>query len=69
MSGIDYYKGVNERFAELVPRDEAKGNLMAPNPLVVLCSVDCDQYAQMLVAKQWTRVCEYLALHTRRARA
>ena len=44
VSGIDYYKGVCEQYAELVGRRE----LMPPNPLLFLASVDCDAYAKML---------------------
>ncbi|KAK3268574.1 hypothetical protein CYMTET_22931 [Cymbomonas tetramitiformis] len=57
VSGIDYYKGLNEAYAELVP----KGALMPRNPLMIMVSVDCDEYAQALVARQWDKVKMYLA--------
>ena len=49
MSGIDYYKSVNEGYAKLI----GKRHLMPPNPLVVMASVDCDIYAQMLTDRDW----------------
>ena len=36
VSGIDYYKGICEQYAELV----GKRHLMPPNPLLFLASVD-----------------------------
>lgn len=47
VSGIDYYKGVVEQYALLV----GKRQLMPPNPLLYLASVDCDAYAKMLTEK------------------
>jgi hypothetical protein len=38
VSGMDYYKGVNEQYAALV----GKRQLMPPNPLMLMASVDCD---------------------------
>ena len=56
-SGIDYYKNINEQFMKLVP----KGKLIPPNPELVMVSVDCDEYASMLVGKDWEGVARYLA--------
>jgi len=56
-SGLDYYKNINEQFMKLVP----KGKLMPPNPELVMVSVDCDEYAAMLVGKDWAGVARYLA--------
>ena len=56
-SGLDYYKNINEQYMQLVP----KGKLMPPNPSLVMVSVDCDEYASMLVAKEWDAVSQYLS--------
>ena len=57
-SGLDYYKNVNEKYMQLVP----KGHLMPPNPLMVMVSVDCDVYAKMLaIDKDWDGVAEYIS--------
>ena len=56
-SGLDYYKNINEQYMKLVP----KGKLMPPNPSLVMVSVDCDEYASMLVAKEWDAVSQYLS--------
>ena len=56
-SGLDYYKNINEQYMKLVP----KGKLMPPNPSLVMVSVDCDEYASMLVAKEWNAVSQYLS--------
>eukprot|EP00729_Bicosta_minor_P011019 gene11019-13632_t len=56
VSGIDYYKGINEGYAALV----GKKHLMPPNPLMVMVSVDCDVYAKMLVAREWEGVSQHL---------
>ena len=50
VSGIDYYKGINEKFASLVK----SRHIMTPNPPIIMASVDCDKYAAMLVVR--TRV-------------
>jgi len=57
VSGIDYYKGINEEYAKIV----GKRNLMPPNALMIMVSVDCDEYAKMLVAGEWQGVADYLA--------
>ena len=57
-SGLDYYKNINERYMKLVP----KGKLMPPNPLLLMVSVDCDEYAAMLaIDKDWDGVARYIA--------
>jgi aspartate/glutamate racemase len=64
VSGVDYYKGICEKYAEAsqhvpllsshhantAPSCQIKGknHLMPPNPLLLMCSVDCDAYAKML---------------------
>ena len=47
VSGIDYYKGINEKFASLVK----SRHIMTPNPPIIMASVDCDKYAAMLVVR------------------
>ena len=56
-SGLDYYKQINEKFMALVP----KGKLMPPNPTLLMVSVDCDEYAALLVNKDWVAVAKYLS--------
>ena len=56
-SGLDYYKQINEKFMALVP----KGKLMPPNPTLLMVSVDCDEYAALLVNKEWDAVAKYLS--------
>lgn len=56
VSGIDYYKSVNEGYAKLT----GKRHLMPPNPLIVMASVDCDIYAQMLTDRDWKGVEDHL---------
>ena len=56
-SGLDYYKNINEQYMELMP----KGKLMSPNPSLAMVSVDCDEYASLLVAKEWDAVSQYLS--------
>lgn len=55
-SGLDYYKNINEQYMKLVP----KGQLMPPNPSLVMVSIDCDRYAGMLVAGRWRDVALYI---------
>lgn len=61
-SGLDYYKNINEQYMELVP----KTFLMPNNPLLLMVSVDCAPYAQMLCDKQWEQVAAYLVDGVRR---
>jgi len=44
VSGVDYYKGICEEFAKL----KGKHYLMPPNPLLLMASVDCDEYAKVI---------------------
>ena len=62
ISGVDYYKGINDKVTQLVP----KKHLMPPNPLLLMVSVDCDEYAKLLVAGDWEGVCAYLAPNAER---
>ena len=56
MSGLDYYKGINEQFMA----GHKKGKLMQPNPNMVLASVNCDEYASRLAAEDWEGVSSFL---------
>ncbi|CAE7192275.1 ygeA [Symbiodinium necroappetens] len=57
VSGIDYYRGINERIAKLLPN----GHIMAKNSDMVIVSVDCDEYVRLLTAKDSEGVQDYLA--------
>ena len=56
VSGVDYYRGISERFGALV----GAGKLMPPNPLLMMASVDCDSYAHAITEKRWEDVHEHL---------
>jgi len=56
VSGIDYYRGINEKVAKLLPR----GRHMERNADMVIVSLDCDTYVSYLVEKDHSSVCEYL---------
>ena len=56
VSGIDYFKGINERVLENTPIS----HVMSPNPSIVLVSVDCDQYVQYLFDKEYDRVANHI---------
>jgi len=56
VSGLDYFKGINERVLAATPR----GHLMSPNPPIVMVSVDCDAYAHYLTLKSFAKVDEHL---------
>lgn len=56
-SGIDYYRNINERFMQLVPKHP--DHPMPPNPLITMVSADCGEYAGLLCAKRWAEVREY----------
>lgn len=56
VSGLDYYKGINEKVLAGTP----KRHLMSPNPTITMVSVDCDEYAYLLGAKAFDKVDEYL---------
>ena len=61
VSGIDYYKGINELVRSRIP----KGHLFSPNPMMVMVSVDCDEYAYNLINKNWSGVQKYLLTGSR----
>eukprot|EP00441_Pelagodinium_beii_P014333 CAMPEP_0197654188 /NCGR_PEP_ID=MMETSP1338-20131121/38705_1 /TAXON_ID=43686 ORGANISM="Pelagodinium beii, Strain RCC1491" /NCGR_SAMPLE_ID=MMETSP1338 /ASSEMBLY_ACC=CAM_ASM_000754 /LENGTH=239 /DNA_ID=CAMNT_0043229587 /DNA_START=105 /DNA_END=821 /DNA_ORIENTATION=- len=56
VSGIDYYRGINERIAKLLPN----GSIMPKNSEMVMISVDCDEYVRLLTARDDEAVQEYL---------
>ena len=56
VSGVDYYKGINEQFADLSPR----GTHMKKNPPMVMVSVDCDEYVTFLENHDSKGVEDYL---------
>jgi aspartate racemase len=62
VSGLDYYKGINE----IVMAGRPKGHLMAPNPAIVMVSVDCDLYAHYLTLKDFEAVDEHLLAGVRK---
>ena len=57
VSGVDYYRGISERFGVLLG---GKGKLMPRNPLLSLVSVDCDEYAYALTQERWDDVYAHL---------
>eukprot|EP01059_Diplonema_ambulator_P007027 TRINITY_DN16567_c0_g1_i1.p1 TRINITY_DN16567_c0_g1~~TRINITY_DN16567_c0_g1_i1.p1 ORF type:complete len:249 (+),score=99.68 TRINITY_DN16567_c0_g1_i1:759-1505(+) len=57
VSGIDYYKGINEQYGELVGSGTG---LMPRNPLMIMVSVECDAYAKYLCDKEWGKAQEHL---------
>ena len=57
-SGIDYYKSINEKFIELVPKHP--DHPMPSNPHITLVSVNCAEYAAYLCNKQYDKTREYL---------
>ncbi len=56
VSGLDYFKGINERVLANTPR----GHVMSPNPSIVMVSVDCDEYVHSLTLKSFAKVTEHL---------
>mmetsp|Transcript_125075 Transcript_125075/g.226822 ORF Transcript_125075/g.226822 Transcript_125075/m.226822 type:complete len:92 (+) Transcript_125075:40-315(+) len=56
VSGIDYYRGINEKASKLMP----KGAMMVKNPEIVMVSLDCDEYVRLLTEHDTDGVCEYL---------
>lgn len=56
VSGLDYYKGINEK----VLAGTAKRHLMSPNPAITMVSIDCDEYAYFLGSKAFEKVDEHL---------
>lgn len=57
ISGIDYYKQINENCTKILP----VGSFMNRNPRLVLVSVDCDEYVALLESRNHEGVKEYLA--------
>lgn len=57
MSGIDYYKGINEAYIELME----VARQMKPNPRFTMLSVDCDPYVDFLSRQEYDSVSNYLA--------
>ena len=49
VSGVDYYKNINEQYGKLV----GKRHIMPPNPTMLLASCDCDIYAKYLCDEEW----------------
>lgn len=58
-SGIDYYKNINECCIRLRP-EKVDGQPMPANPLLGMVSVDCAEYAKLLVERKWGDVRRYL---------
>ena len=56
VSGLDYYRSINEQ----VTAAGETGFLMAPNPPMVLVSMDCDVYAHHLTEGTFADVADYL---------
>lgn len=56
VSGIDYYAGINKTVVGETP----VGKVMSPNPSIVMVSVDCDQYVDLLMSRSFNEVDEYL---------
>ncbi|CAE8609301.1 unnamed protein product [Polarella glacialis] len=56
VSGLDYYRGLNERIAKLMPR----GRCMERNSEMVIVSLDCDEYVHLLESHDADGVREYL---------
>ncbi len=56
VSGLDYFKGINERVLAGTP----KCHLMSPNPPIIMVSVDCDEYVHFLTLKSFAKVMEHL---------
>lgn len=65
VSGIDYYRGINERVAKKMP----KGRIMPRNSEMVIVSLDCDTYVGLLTDRDEAGVSEYLCQGVRRLRA
>jgi len=57
-SGIDYYKNINEQYMKLIgPQPKTE---MPPNPLMLMSSVDCEEYCIYLLAQEWKKVSDHL---------
>ena len=55
VSGLDYYRGINEKVIAGTPRR----HVMSPNPPMVMASVDCDEYVHYLTEGS-ARVADHL---------
>lgn len=62
VSGLDYYAGINKAVCDAAP----VGKIMRPNPHLVLVSVDCDQYVDLLTSRSYAAVSEYLLAGVRK---
>jgi len=62
VSGLDYFKGINE--AVLAGRPPH--HLMSPNPSIVMASVDCDEYVHLLTRKSYSNVDKHLLAGVRK---
>lgn len=58
VSGIDYYRGLNERVASLIPRERCAQ--MPKNSRVVMATVDCDTYVNFLNTNDQQGCARYL---------
>lgn len=56
VSGIDYYRGINEKSQKLLK----KGSIMERNAEIVMVSLDCARYVELLTAQDDEGVQEYL---------
>lgn len=56
VSGLDYFKGIHEKVLSQTPIC----HLMAPNPSVVMVSVDCDLYVSYLMEGAFDEVANHL---------
>jgi len=62
VSGLDYYKGINE----IVLANTPTCHLMSPNPPVVMVSADCDAYVHYLTLKSFSKAVEHLLTGVRK---
>ena len=62
VSGLDYFKGINERVLANIP----KHHVMSPNPPIIMASVDCDEYVHYLTLKSFVKVEEHLLTGVRK---
>ncbi len=60
VSGLDYYRGINEK----VIADTPRRHVMSPNPPLVMASVDCDEYVHHLTHAS-ARVADHLLIGVR----
>ena len=56
ISGLDYYESINRLFTE----GSSVGHEMRPNPEILMVSVDCDRYVNLLNADALDEVAQYL---------